>query len=209
MAIRNPAGCKSVLYRKDFGHMTGNAPQWYKEHYACVYTYAEREKYKHHNTCFWVYINKKGWPASLSKSARPTLWISNYPYLQYFSISVGWENKTSYWADCFRSLSSALLNTDEHELFTQAAPALLDLAGFCDSACLPAKLISWSILFLCCELLCWDLRCSELFLLDKQEHWNHEVLAGPKLCQLNTCAWQTKQLFDIVVALLLASMQCR
>lgn len=39
MAIRNPAGCKSVLYQKDFGRMTGNAPQWYKEHYAWVYTY--------------------------------------------------------------------------------------------------------------------------------------------------------------------------
>lgn len=156
-----------------------------------------------------MYINKKGWPVSLSKSARPTHSLNQQlSVFAVFSVSVGWDNKTNYWADCFRSLSSALLNSDEHELFRRASPALLDLAGFCDSACLPAKLISWSILFLCCKLLCWDLRCSELFLLDKQKHWNHEVLADLKLCQLNTCAWQTKQLFDTVVALLLASMQC-
>lgn len=103
---------------------------------------------------------------------------------------------------CFSSLCSGLLNSSECELFTGAAPALLDLAGFPESAWLPAKLISQSILFLCCELLCWDLKCSELFLLDKCKYRNHEVLAGSRLCQLNTyLCLADKTVFNILVLL--------
>lgn len=123
----------------------------------------------------------------LNHPGQLTLWISVSPDLQYFPFWWSEKRQKSCCCDhCFSSLWSVLLNSDEHELFTGAVPAWLDLAGFHESACLPAKLISQSILFLCCELLCWDLKCSELFLLDKHDYWNHEVLAGSRLCQLNT-----------------------
>lgn len=75
--------------------------------------------------------------------------------------------------------------------------SLLNLASFHESACVPAKLISQSILFLCCELLCWDLKCSESFLLDKYKYWNHEVLAGSKLCQFNTYLCLADKMFSV------------
>lgn len=132
-----------------------------------------------------------------------TLWIQGAPDLCYFPF--GWgetSEKSCYWDHCFSSLCSGLLNSDEHELFTGAVPALLDLTGFCESACLPAKLISQSIVVLRCALLCWDLKCWELFLLDKHKNWNHEVLAGSKLCQLNTYLFlAATPVFNILVLL--------
>lgn len=157
-----------------------------------------------------IYISEG---ASLKKADLPyfflnhpgqlTLEISGSPDLQYFPFWWGeTRQKSCCWDHCFSSPCSRLLNSDEHELFTGAVPALLDLAGFRESACLPAKLISQSILFLCCQLLCWDLKCSELFLLDKHKYWNHEVLAGSKLCQLNTSlCLADKTVFNILVLL--------
>ena len=170
----------------------------------CTYVYrGTHAQYK--DFFFWGGINKKADLSHffLSHPGQLTLCISGSPDLQYFPFWWGeTRQKSCHWDHCFSMLCSELLNSDEHELLTGALPTLLNLAGFPESAHLPAKLISQSILFLCCELLCWDLKCSELFLLDKRKYWNDEVLAGCRLCQLNTSLCLTdKTIFKILVLL--------
>lgn len=152
---------------KDFGHVSTSRVMRRISH-VCVHMYlainvpcsriSSSEDYKKADHSLFF----------LNHPCQLIVWISASPDLQYFPFCWVETTQSCYWGQCFSSLCSGLL--DSVWTFSRSSPSSVGWSWFlwkCMSAC-TADIPKHSIFML--WLLCWDLKCSELFLLDKHEH---------------------------------------